>query len=105
MNIRLVLMIIGSFVCVALVFVSRESLLQATSLFRTDFSSLNALINYAFVFFTTLLPVVCIVSLVRGWLSWAGEGRARALGRLWMWPLATLALTGILYGLGLVIAA
>lgn len=97
-------MIAASLLCVALIFMSRTYLFQAPALLEVELSSLNSVVTYAFVFFATLLPVVCIISLIRGWLSFSNEEqRPRALGRLVAWPILAAAITASLFGLGLVI--
>ncbi|MGE3250376.1 MAG: hypothetical protein AB7J28_11870 [Hyphomonadaceae bacterium] len=105
MNWRLFWMIVGSFVCVGLIFVSRDSLLQAPALLEVDLSSVNQIVASAYILSATALPVVCLLSLLRGWLAWVGEDNSRALGRLWTWPLAVGAVCAALFAVGRIATA
>jgi hypothetical protein len=53
----------------------------------------------------TLLPVVCIVSLWRGWFAWARGPREDALARLMLWPALAVLVSAGLYVLGRLVQA
>jgi hypothetical protein len=103
MRVRLFFMVAGSLLCVALVFLSRDGLAQAPQLLNAQFGTLTAAIGWAYVLATVLVPAVCIVSLLRGWLAWTQGQPEKAPSRLLVWPLVAVAIAMALFGLGRII--
>jgi choline-glycine betaine transporter len=103
MRVRLFFMAAGSLLCIALVFLSRGALAQAPKLLGAQVNTLTAAIGWAYVLATVLVPVVCIVSLLRGWLAWSQGQHEKAPSRLLVWPLAAVAIAMALFGLGRII--
>jgi hypothetical protein len=100
MSWRLFLMIVGTLGCLAPLILAPAVIRSAPTLLNVQFSSLNALIGWASVLSTALLPVVCIVSVLRGWLAWAGGPREEALSRLLFWPAAAVFVSATLFVVG-----
>jgi hypothetical protein len=93
----------GSLLCIALIFLSRDGLAQAPKLLDARLATLTAAVGWAYVLATVLVPVVCVVSLLRGWLAWTQGQREAAPSRLLVWPLAAVAVAMALFGLGRII--
>jgi hypothetical protein len=100
MRLRLFFMAAGSLLCIMLIFLSRDGLAQAPKLLDMRFSSLRTALGWAYVLATVLVPAVCVVSLLRGWLAWTQGPREEALARLMLWPLVTVGIALALLGLG-----
>jgi hypothetical protein len=100
MNWRLVLMTAGSFGCAALGIRSFHAISDAPVLYEVHASFPAAFVAWAFVIATAFTPIVCIVSLLRGWIAWlSGQERAAPI-RLLAWPFGVAAVSTALYGLG-----
>jgi hypothetical protein len=93
-------MLVGTLACLAPLIVAPAVIRTAPLLLNVEFSSLNALFGWASVLATTLLPIVCIVSLLRGWFAWAGGPREEALPRLLLWPALAVLLSATLFVVG-----
>ncbi|MBL8550205.1 MAG: hypothetical protein JNJ73_09475 [Hyphomonadaceae bacterium] len=100
MSWRLFLMFMGTLACLAPLIVAPGFIRTAPMLLNVEFSSLNALLGWASVLATTLLPVVCIVSMLRGWFAWAGGPRDEALSRMLLWPAVAVFFSAALYLVG-----
>jgi hypothetical protein len=100
MSWRLFFMAGGSLLCVILIGLSRGALAEAPKLLDARFTSLSAAVGWAYVLATVLVPVVCVVSMLRAWLAWAQGLRDQAPWRLVTWPLIAVAVALALFGVG-----
>ncbi len=96
MNWRFIFMLLGTLACLAPLYLAPTYILRLPALLEVQFSSWSAFVSWAFVLVTSLTPVVCIISILRGWYAWLAGPRERALTRLLLWPIVAVAVAAAL---------
>lgn len=98
MTAQLILMMLGSVFCGAAAFFGWRRLKDAPTLFSIDFTDFTAVIGWAYVLGMVMLPIVCALCLLRGWIAYAQGPRELALRRLTAYPIALSVVCAALYG-------
>ncbi|NWG53605.1 MAG: hypothetical protein HXY28_07795 [Hydrogenophilaceae bacterium] len=98
MRARLALMIIGTALLVAGGIWGWRSLSDPQTVLSIELHSFSALFGWLFLLSSALLPIVCAVSILRGWFTYATGPRELAVRRLLTYPLVAAAITAILFG-------
>lgn len=95
MNTRLILMVLGTALCIGAAVLGWWNLREPARLLELNMSSFRALFGWAFVLFSALLPIVSAACILWAWLGYLQGDRDRALPRL----VAAPAVIAILWGL------
>lgn len=99
MTARLVLMILGTALLTAGGLWGWRSLSDPQTVLSIELHSFSALFGWLFVLSSAILPIVCAVSILRGWFTYATGPRELAVRRLLTYPLIAAAVTATLFGI------
>ncbi|MBI1188831.1 MAG: hypothetical protein GC206_16110 [Alphaproteobacteria bacterium] len=97
MSARLVLMIIGTALLAAGGVWGWRFLSDPQTVMSIELHSFSALFGWLFVLSSAILPIVCAVSILRGWFTYVTGPREFAVRRLLTYPLIAAAITAILF--------